>query len=207
MVTQPVRFLGACDHGGVLKLRRTPVPSELSTAVKRAAEADGVGKDAVLSAIQLTDGRWLAGGRSALYLPAEPASGDRAPDAADAYGVRRVGWEKVERAEWDSEESVLHVWETTAFGTPLVGTHLPVEDLGKFGQLLRERVSASIVIQRHYPITGKKGLRIVGRRNPADTSAEVAWNFVLDKGIEPTRPGLLDAAEDALKGLRDELGL
>lgn len=177
------------------------MPSELTAAVKRAAEADGVRKENILSAIQLTDGRWLAGGRSALYLPTG------APDAADAFGVRRVGWEQIERAEWESEQSVLHVWETTAFGTPLAGTHLPVEDLGKFGQLLRERVSASIVIQRHYPITGKKGLRVVGRRNPADTSAEVSWNFVLDKGIEPTRPGLIEAAEDALKGLRDELGL
>ncbi|MFC0622779.1 hypothetical protein [Kribbella deserti] len=189
----------------MLKLRRTPVPPELTTAVKLAAEADGVGKESILSAIQLPDGRWLAGGRSALYLPSAPAADS--DGASPLYDVRRIGWEKIERAEWDSEQSILHVWETTAFGTPLAGTHLPVEDLGKFGQLLRERVSASIVIQRHYPITGKKGLRVVGRRNPADTTAEVSWNFVLDKGIEPTRPGLIDAAEGALKGLRDELGL
>jgi hypothetical protein len=62
-------------------------------------------------------------------------------------------------------------------------------------------------VQRHVPLVGKKGVRIVGRRNPADVDAEVSWNFVLDKGVEPDRPGLVDGAEEALKSVRDELGI
>ena len=84
----------------------------------------------------------------------------------------------------------MHIYETTAFGTPLRATELKVDDPGRFGQLLRERVDASIVVQRHVPLAGKRGVRIVGRRNPADTDAAVAWNFVLDKGLEPDQPGV-----------------
>ena len=153
-------------------------------------------KDDVLAAVQLTDDQWVAGTRSAVYLPT---------DGSDA--VRPVGWEKIERAGWDSEASVLTVFETTDFGTPLRTTELKVDDPGRFGQLLRERVDASIVVQRHVPLVGKRGVRIVGRRNPATTDAAVTWNFVLDKGLEPDHPGVLDAAETALGRVRDEFGI
>jgi hypothetical protein len=35
----------------------------------------------------------------------------------------------------------------------------------------------------------------------------VSWNFVLDKGLEPTEPGLVDRAEAALAAVRDEFGI
>jgi hypothetical protein len=154
------------------------------------------GKEEILAAVELADGHWVAGTRAAVYLPTDT------PDA-----VRRVGWEKIERAGWDSDASVLTVYETTAFGTPLRTTELKVDDPRRFGQLLRERVDASIVMQRHVPLAGKRGVRIVGRRNPAATDAAVTWNFVLDKGLEPDQPGVLDAAEAALKQVRDEFGI
>lgn len=207
----------ACDHGAV-RLRRTPWPQELVDAVRAAAAQASAGRDDILAAVQLTDARWVAGGRAALYLPEDRDGGDDAAgiehqdSAGDQVGVvvravRRIGWEKIERAGWDSEKSVLHVWETTSFGTPLRATDLPVDDPGKFGQLLRERIDASVLVQRHVPLVGKKGVRVVGRRNPADPDAEVAWSFVLDKGLSPDQPGLVDNAEAALKAVRDEFGI
>jgi len=150
----------------------------------------------VLAAVQLANGRWVAGTRAAVYLPSDSADADH-----------RVGWEQIERANWDSEASVLHIYETTDFGTPLRATELKVEDPGRFGQLLRERVDASIVVQRHVPLAGKRGVRIVGRRNPAATDAGISWNIVLDKGLEPSQPGVVDAAEAALRQVRDEFGV
>lgn len=179
-----------------MRLRRTPWPPELVDAVRAAAKQSSAGRDDILAAVQLTDGRWAAGGRAAVYLPEE---GDGV--------VRRVGWEKIERAGWDSEGSVLHVWETTSFGTPLRATDLSVDDPGRFGQLLRERIDASVLVQRHVPLVGKRGVRIVGRRNPDDRDGAVSWNFVLDKGLDPAEPGLLDQAEEALKAVRDEFGI
>lgn len=108
---------------------------------------------------------------------------------------------------WDSEESVLRVYETTTFGTPLRATELKVDDPGRFGQLLRERIDASVLVQRHVPLAYKKGVRVVGRRNPSEPDAPVTWNFVLDKGLEPDQPGIVDRAEAALVAVRDEFGI
>ena len=179
-----------------VRLRRTSWPRELTEAVTIASRHSPGGKEDILAAVRLTDGKWVAGTRAAVYLPTD------SPES-----VRRVGWEKIERAGWDSDASVLHVLETTAFGTPLRATDLPVDDPGRFGQLLRERVDASIVVQRHVRLVGKRGVRIIGRRNPATTDVPVAWNFVLDKGLEPDQPGVLDAAEAALKSVREEFGI
>ncbi|WBQ03045.1 hypothetical protein [Kribbella sp. CA-293567] len=180
----------------MLRLRRTSWPRELSEAVAIASRHSPGGKEDILAAVQLLDGSWVAGGRAALYLPTETDG-----------TVRRVGWEKIERAGWDSEESVLRVYETTAFGTPLRSTELKVEDPGRFGQLLRERIDASVLIQRHVVLSGKKGVRVVGRRNPSEPDAQVHWNFVLDKGLEPSQPGVVDGAEAALAAVRDEFGI
>lgn len=179
-----------------VRLLRTAWPRELSDAVTAAARQETGGKEDILAAVQLTNGRWVAGTRAAVYLPSDSADADR-----------RVGWERIERANWDAEASVLHVYETTDFGTPLRATELKVENPARFGQLLRERVDASIVIQRHIPLAGKRGVRVVGRRNPAATDAPVSWNLVLDKGLEPEQPGVLDAAEAALREVRDEFGI
>ncbi|WP_328321801.1 hypothetical protein OHA70_25365 [Kribbella sp. NBC_00382] len=180
----------------MLRLRRTSWPRELTEAVAIASRHSPGGKEDILAAVQLIDGNWVAGSRAALYLPTETEG-----------AVRRVGWEKIERAGWDSEESVLRVYETTAFGTPLRATELKVEDPGRFGQLLRERIDASVLVQRHVPLAGKKGVRVVGRRNPSEPDAPVSWNFVLDKGLEPTQPGLVERAEAALAAVRDEFGI
>jgi hypothetical protein len=179
-----------------VRLLRTAWPRELADAVSAAAREATGSKEDILAAVQLTNGRWAAGTRAAVYLPSDSADADR-----------RVGWEQIERANWDSEASVLHIYETTDFGTPLRATELKVEDPGRFGQLLRERVDASIIVQRHVPLAGKRGVRIVGRRNPAVTDAPVTWNFVLDKGLEPDQPGVVDAADAALRQVRDEFGI
>ena len=179
-----------------MRLLRTAWPRELADAVSATAREATGSKEDILAAVQLADGRWAAGTRAAVYLPSDSEDADR-----------RIGWERIERANWDSEASVLHIYETTDFGTPLRATELKVEDPGRFGQLLRERVDASIIVQRHVPLAGKRGVRIVGRRNPSVTDAPVTWNLVLDKGLEPDQPGVVDAAEAALREVRDEFGI
>ena len=177
-----------------MKLRRTLWPSELADRVRAAATADGMNRDDVLAAIEAPDG-WAAGTRSAVYLP---TNGD---------AVRRVPWEQVERAEWNSDNSAFHIWEAAPFGTPMRRTDLVVDNPGRFGQLVRERINASVLIQRHVPLDGKRGVRVVGRRSPAAADPEVRWSLVLDNGLDPDQPGLLDRAEEALRQVRDEFGM
>jgi hypothetical protein len=178
----------------VVRLRRTTWPSELADAVRAAAAADGVRHDDVLAAIEVPGG-WAAGTRSAVYLPADDAA------------VRRVPWERVDHAEWDSDQSTLQLWETAPFGAPMRRTDLVVDDPGRFGQLMRERISASVLVQRHVPINGRRGVRVVGRRNPAAAEPEVTWALVLDDGLDPDQPGLLESAEQELRQVRDEFGM
>lgn len=178
------------------KLRRASWPSELAEAVRRAAEHAGADGDHVLAAVADTTGAWAAGSRSALYLPM-PGSSE----------LRRLGWEQVERAEWSADDSRFHIWEAAVFGEPMPRTDLAVEEPGRFGQLMRERISASVLVERHVVLTGRKGVRVVGRRNPSRPDGQVRWSFVLDKGLDPAEPGLLDRAEKVLAEVRDELGV
>lgn len=167
--------------------------------MRSAAAADGVRRDDVLAAIEAEAG-WVAGTRSAAYLPTG-ADSDR------GGGLRRVGWERFERAEWNAEKSMLQLWETAPFGLPMRHTDLVVDDPGRFGQLVRERINASVLVQRHVPLVGKRGVRVVGRRSPSAPDPEIVWSLVLDNGLDPDRPGLLDAAEAALRQVRDEFGM
>lgn len=181
-----------------MRLRRVPWPTELDERVRTAASADGLRRDEVLAAVEAAAG-WAAGTRSAAYLPV--------PTDDDRTQVRRVPWERFERAEWNAERSVLQLWETAPFGTPMRHTDLVVEDPGRFGQLVRERINASVLVQRHVPLVGKRGVRVVGRRSPSDPEPEVFWSLVLDDGLDPASPGLLDGAEAALRQVRDEFGM
>lgn len=179
-----------------MRLRRVPWPTELDERVRAVAGADGLRRDEVLAAIEAGTG-WAAGTRSAAYLPV--------PD--DETAMRRVPWERIERAEWSSERSMLQLWETAPFGMPMRSTDLVVDDPGRFGQLVRERINASVLVQRHVPLVGKRGVRVVGRRSPSDSDPEIEWSLVLDNGLDPGRPGLLDGAEAALRQVREEFGM
>ncbi len=139
------------------------------------------------------EGGWVLGTRDALYLPSV-----------------RLPWEQVEAASWDREESLLRVSEVGTWGEPRVQHDLPLAEPGRDAdrllQLVRERVTASVLLVRHVPITGKRGVRVVGRRAPSGRS-EVHWVYEYDVGIEPTDPVVQAAASAALASARADVGL
>jgi hypothetical protein len=71
-------------------------------------------------------------------------------------------------------------------------------------QLVRERVTASIVLQRRVPVRGKLGLTVIGRRSPI--GGPVTWMHAYDPGLDPGDPDVAAVADDALVGARAELG-
>lgn len=130
-------------------------------------------------------GRVVGATRDALYLP-------MADDA-------RIPWEEVAAADWDLETSTLRVREAVAWGlTPPVHVLTLVEP-GRLLQLVRERVTASIVLQRHAPVRGSKGVRVVARRAPHGRG-EIAWFLEYDEGVDPDDPAVRAAADQALAG-------
>jgi hypothetical protein len=137
-------------------------------------------------------GGWVVGTRDALYLPAG-----------------RLPWEQLEGADWDHESERLRVREVGTWGEQRP-EHLLVltgsaTDTQRLVQLVRERVTASVLLVRHVPVTGRRGVRVVARRAPAGGSAPT-WFYEYDVGIDPDDPVVRVAAETALDAARADVG-
>lgn len=158
------------------RLRRTPVGVVVAPGEK------------VLATAPAGDGV-VAGTRDALYLP----------DAT------RVPWHLVETADWDLEAEVLTVREVGTFGEVKPEHRLSLTEPGRLLQLVRERVTASVVLTRHFALVDKQGVKVIGRR--ATTAArELAWYVEYDPGIDPDDPAVVTAVADALAVSRAEVG-
>jgi len=166
--------------------RGIPVPDEVLTRAGLAR------RDRVLAHTATDDGCWLLGTRDALVI-VEPVE------------TIRVAWEQVETADWDREESRLKVAEVGDFGRPRPVHVFTIPEPGSLLPMIRERVTASIVLQRRVPVVGKRGLTVVARRPPHGTG-EVTWAYELDEGIDPDDPAVREAAATGLRDARDELG-
>jgi hypothetical protein len=167
--------------------RAVRVPADVVTAAGlRAGER-------VLAGTGTTDGSWLLGTREALYV------------VADAE-VHRLPWEQVERADWDRDEERLVVAEVGEFGRVRPEHTFAVEQPGLLLELLRERVTASVVLQRRVLVEGKRGLTVIGRRSPV-RAGEVSWSYEFDTGVDPDDPTVMAAAEAGLHAAKADLGL
>ena len=133
----------------------------------------------------------VAGTRDALYLPGPPP--------------RRVPWEQVEAADWDLDTDTLRVSEVGTWGEPRPSYELTMTEPGRLLELVRERITASVVLQRHVPIRGKRGVRVIARRAPSG-SRELSWLFEYDEGIDPADPFVAHAAREALSAAQNEAG-
>ena len=78
-------------------------------------------------------------------------------------------------------------------------------DLGRLPEVVRERVTASIVIQHHVELVGERGARLLARRVPGTT--DLRWSVVFDAGLDPADPELRRRADEALAVLRTSLGI
>jgi hypothetical protein len=134
-----------------------------------------------------TDGTVVGGTRDAIYLP------DRLP------------WEQVEAADWNAETSVFRVREVGSWGRPRVEHTFTIQEPGRLLQLVRERVTASVVLQRHVPIYGRRGVRVIARRAPSKHE-DLTWVYEFDEGVDPEDPEVRRIAAEALVAAREELG-
>jgi hypothetical protein len=143
----------------------------------------------VLAWTEATTGEVLAGTREALYLP----------------GVR-LGWEDIEAADWDRDTEEFRVAEVGRWGEPRVEHRYGISEPRRLLELVRERVTASVLLVRHVPIDGRRGVRVIARRAPTGDRA-LRWIYEYDAGIDPDDPTVRLAAETALADARDEVGL
>ena len=126
--------------------------------------------------------------RDALYLP-----------------TARVPWERVQASDWDRDTEVLRVSEVGSWGAVRPEHVMTVQEPRRLLELVRERVTASVVLQRHVALEGRRGVRVIARRAPRG-DRPVEWLYEFDEGIDPADPAVRAAAERALAAARDELG-
>jgi len=167
--------------------RRDALPADVSASLPLEPG------ERVLASAHAADDRWHVATGHALYI-------------AHDRGHRRVAWQLVDRAAWDRDSERLMVVEVADFGEPQPSHVLEVADPGRLLEVVRERVTASVLMTRHVPVAGSRGLKVVARRAPAGAD-EVQWSFWLDEGLEPDDPLVREAVERGLVEARAELGL
>lgn len=143
----------------------------------------------------------LGGTRDALYVVRPLGTG-----ALSLAETERIPWEEVEAADWDSETSTLRVSEVGSWGIARPVHTFTLEEPGRLLELVRERVTASVVLQRHVPIRGRRGVRVVARRAPRGDQP-ITWVFEYDEGVDPDDPEVQRAADDALATARTDVGI
>jgi hypothetical protein len=168
---------------------RSSVPRQVSVQVEGKA----------LAAAEAVDGTWLVGTRSELVLIAPAAGGTRPVET-------RIPWEQIEDADWDRDGSRLRIREVGSYGEPRPSyvLEMPEAEPGDLLQLIRERVSASVVLQRGHLVDGKRGFKVIGRRPPS--GGPITWMFEYDDGVDPADPAVSAAADDLLRRARDDVG-
>ena len=115
-------------------------------------------------------------------------------------------WEQVHRADWDTEERTLTVERVEEWGHPTARWTHRLGDPGSLLVLLRERVTASVVLQRRVDVHRKKGFSVIGRRPPGGGGA-ISWAYQFDVGVDPDDPAVMALAESSLREAQESLGL
>lgn len=137
-------------------------------------------------------GVWLVGTDRALYIGAEE--------------FVRIPWERVERASWDRDASALVVEEVADFGERQPRHVVQLGDPRRLLELVRERVTASILLTSEVPIPGTNGMKVIARRSPVGDS-DIRFSFWLGAGLDPDDPAVRSASERAVAQARSDLGL
>ncbi len=133
----------------------------------------------------------LAGTRAAFYLGTTP--------------VTRIAWEQIESADWDNDTNVLRVVLVGSWGSQRPTYSFGLTEPARLLELVRERVTASVVLQRHVPLEGRRGVRVIGRK-PPQGAGEIEWFFDYDQGVDPEDPVVREASATALAEARADVG-
>lgn len=145
----------------------------------------------VLAWCESVDDVVLAGTRAAFYIGSTP--------------VTRIPWEQIESADWDNDTDVLRVVLVGSWGIQRPTHSFGLTEPARLLELVRERVTASVVLQRHVALEGRRGVRVIGRK-PPQGAGEIEWFFEYDQGVDPEDPAVREASATALAAARADVG-
>ena len=120
--------------------------------------------------------------------------------AGEVTGWRHVAWHLVEHGGWNAESRSLS-WTLYGGRRGRVGLSEP----GRLPELFRERVAATIVVERFVPIRGERGVTITARRDLAEGGG-LSWHSSLTRGLTWSTEGVAEEAARATAELQSEYG-
>lgn len=165
----------------------------MSWFARKRAPMTPVPGERVLAWAETEDGV-AAGTREALYLP-----------GADDGAQVRVAWHEVETAEWDVGTDTFVVREVGTWGRTRPEHRVVVTDPGRLLELVRERVTSTVVLTRPVALPGGRRATVVARRATTGERA-VAWFVDYEVGLDPADPEIAAAVDRALVAARAEVG-
>ena len=115
-------------------------------------------------------------------------------------GWRHVGWHEVEHGGWNAESRSLS-WTLYSGRRGRVALAEP----GRLPELFRERVAASIVVERFVPIRGERGVTVTARRDLGG-GGTISWHSTLTRGLSWSTEGVAEEAARASAELQSEYG-
>jgi len=163
-----------------MKWRRAALPDDVRVRLDLAP------RERILAWADDGAGRLVVASESALHVQRIPPE------------YSRLGWEQIERASYDS--GVLTVVLEPGLGAATL--RIPVGDGRDLPVVVRDRVTASVVVDRFVALDGEAGARITGRRG---ADRKVIWRLDLDPGLDTNREAVL-ASKEALAEVQAEVG-
>ena len=118
----------------------------------------------------------------------------------DVDGWTHVGWHQIERGGWNAETRTLS-WAAYGGRRGRAVLSAPV----RLPELFRERVAASIVVERFVPVAGERGVTVTARRELAGSDT-LSWHSSLTRGLTWSGDGVAETAERVTAQLRAEYG-
>lgn len=117
-------------------------------------------------------------------------------------GDVRIAWPDVERATWQPPVlTVLGIAEVEGAGVRHVVELVDERDLP---QVVRARVTGSVLWSSHTRLDPAGGVRVVGRRRPGVEG--LSWQLVFDRGTDRADPFVRAQADRLLEDARRAIG-
>lgn len=113
-----------------------------------------------------------------------------------------VEWTRVETAAWDGDAELLVVTEVPDARGRRARHRVALHSPRRLVDVVREQVTQSVVISRHVAVDGRRGVRVTGRRTPAD---EIVWTAALDSGLDLRDPDTKARVDAAVALVRNEV--
>lgn len=135
------------------------------------------------------DGRPLVATDRALLLQRQPPTYSRLP------------WHELLRASY--ADDVLTVFLVSADDGRTGRLRIPIAEHGRLPEVVRERITATVVLDQHLPLRGRKGVHVVARRRAG--GEDLDWAYVVDDGLVLTAAEEMEA-EAAVARVRVEYG-